>query len=343
MEPRPDPGGQVSGVESALPKFGIRLGDCAELPPTRIHDLVRAARDYGMDSFWFPEHYLPVGGYFPSLEQDRNLDPLELLAFIAEPSGAMLLGTAVVLAPFHHPVQLAKRLSTLAHLTGGRVILGVGVGWAAEEFSAFDVDRRKRGERTDELLAILRQLLAGRPVEVVAHHFRVRVPPHKTMRPTVIPVWGAGGGMPSTFPQVGDALMSTAVANRIGGLDGWITRPTTTAAILRRDRDRLEALNPDVAKGAFTIANVNFGLISTAARPLPRTQVEAIYASHFGALRYEEIADTPYLIGPTSNVLEKVLALKEAGATHFICHMLDPDPGQITAWAEVADMARNVS
>jgi probable F420-dependent oxidoreductase len=85
-------------------------------------------------------------------------DPLDLLAFVAACTTNLGLGTGVLILPAHHPVILAKRLSTIDALSEGRVRLGIGIGWMREELEACGTDATTRGRRTDESIDLLRLL-----------------------------------------------------------------------------------------------------------------------------------------------------------------------------------------
>ncbi len=95
------------------------------------------------------------------------LQPLELLAAVAAWTEAATIGTSVLVAGYHRPVDLAARLATLDVLSGGRVVAGFSVGWSDEEHAQYDVDPRTRGKRADELVDALRACWASDPVE---HH-----------------------------------------------------------------------------------------------------------------------------------------------------------------------------
>ncbi|MFD0818806.1 TIGR03619 family F420-dependent LLM class oxidoreductase, partial [Micromonospora zhanjiangensis] len=89
-------------------------------------------------------------------------DPLDLLAFVAAATSRLLLGTGVLLLPYHHPVVLAKRLATIDLLAKGRLrLLTVGLGSLPGEADAMGVDFRSRGRRADEAIDVLRLLWAG--------------------------------------------------------------------------------------------------------------------------------------------------------------------------------------
>lgn len=90
------------------------------------------------------------------------LDPVDCLAYLAAATDRLLLGTGVLLLPYHHPVTLAKRLATVDVLSGGRLrLLTVGVGALPGEAAAVGVDYRTRGRRADEAVDVLRLLWAG--------------------------------------------------------------------------------------------------------------------------------------------------------------------------------------
>src|SRR4051795_985996 len=123
-------------------------------------------RRLGFESFYLPEHMaLHVGarvGDFEIPPATPIADPLECLAFVAASTSRIMLGTAVLLLPYHEPVVLAKRLATLDVLSRGRMrLLTVGVGALPGEAAAVGVDYRTRGRRADEAIDVLRALWAG--------------------------------------------------------------------------------------------------------------------------------------------------------------------------------------
>src|SRR4051812_8940458 len=123
-------------------------------------------RRLGFESFYLPEHMaLHVGarvGDFEIPPATPIADPLECLAFVAASTSGILLGTAVLLLPYHQPVVLAKRLATLDVLSRGRMrLLTVGVGALPGEAAAAGIDYRTRGRRADEAIDVLRALWAG--------------------------------------------------------------------------------------------------------------------------------------------------------------------------------------
>ena len=88
-------------------------------------------------------------------------DPLVWLAYVASITTSLRLATGILILPQRNPVVLAKELATLDHLSGGRVELGIGVGWLEEEFAALGVPWARRGARTDEYVGAMRALWAS--------------------------------------------------------------------------------------------------------------------------------------------------------------------------------------
>jgi probable F420-dependent oxidoreductase len=85
-------------------------------------------------------------------------DPLIWLAYVASATSRIKLATGIMILPQHNPVMTAKQIATLDHLSGGRMLLGIGVGWLKEEFEALGVPFEARGRRADEYIAAMREL-----------------------------------------------------------------------------------------------------------------------------------------------------------------------------------------
>ena len=127
------------------------------------------AEQRGVGTIWVGEHVVLFEEYassYPYAEDGRIpappgtglLEPLTTLTYLAAHTTTTRLGTAMLLLPQRNPVYVAKEVATLDWLSGGRVDLGVGVGWLEEEFNAVNVPWPRRGKRTDEYLAVLRTL-----------------------------------------------------------------------------------------------------------------------------------------------------------------------------------------
>src|SRR5258708_5511488 len=148
-------------------KFGLSYNTGAYgTDPDQMIAVARHAEQCGFESFYFPEHIaLYPGATVGPVTIPASTpvaDPLECLAFVAAATMSILLGTGVLLLPYHQPVVLAKRLATLDVLSKGRMrLFSVGVGALPGEAMAGGVDFATRGRRADEALDVLRLLWDG--------------------------------------------------------------------------------------------------------------------------------------------------------------------------------------
>jgi len=133
--------------------------------PDRLVKVARQAEESGFEAIYVPEHVaIYPGAQIGAWQVPTDLpfpDPLDVLTFVAASTERLLLGTGVLLLPYHHPVTLAKRLATIDVLSGGRMrLLGIGVGALPGEAAAVGVDYRTRGRRADEAIDVMRALWA---------------------------------------------------------------------------------------------------------------------------------------------------------------------------------------
>jgi alkanesulfonate monooxygenase SsuD/methylene tetrahydromethanopterin reductase-like flavin-dependent oxidoreductase (luciferase family) len=143
-------------------KFGIQVCDqhpSSDDPISRMNELieqVRCARDIGFDTIVAAQHYLS--------EPMQMLQPIPVLARLAAETGDMRLATCILLLPLLNPVDIAEQLTTLDIITGGRLSIGVGLGYRDVEFDAFGVPKDERVTRLVNHLDVLTQLLDGKSV-----------------------------------------------------------------------------------------------------------------------------------------------------------------------------------
>jgi len=134
-----------------------------------LNAVATESEDRGIATIWVGEHVVLFEDYasaYPYAEDGRIpapsgsglLDPIVTLSYLAARTQTVRLGTAMLLLPQRNPVYTAKEVSSLDWLSGGRVDLGVGVGWLKEEFEALNVPWERRGARTDEYIEVLRTL-----------------------------------------------------------------------------------------------------------------------------------------------------------------------------------------
>jgi probable F420-dependent oxidoreductase len=212
-----------------LPQIGRKAG------PGGIKEAAVQAEELGFADVWTSEHIIvPAGAMYPP--SPNFYDPVLTLTWAAAYTSRVGLGTSVLVLPMRHPLPLAKELSTLQNLSGGRLILGVGVGWMEAEFAALGVPFNERGRRTDEGIAMMRAVWNDDPVSfearwipAVIDHMRMMPKPEKP-----IPIWVGG--------------TSEAALRRAVRLDGWHgsrAMPEQAAPLVKRLRE--ERPDPEFA------------------------------------------------------------------------------------------------
>ncbi|MGD0392603.1 MAG: LLM class F420-dependent oxidoreductase [Acidimicrobiales bacterium] len=151
-------------------KFGVAFANIGSfVDPDEAVRLAQAAEAAGFESIWTVDHVVVPAGYqstypydpsgrLPSGEGTVFPDPLIWLAYVAARTSTLRLGTGILIVPQRNPLVLAKELATLDHLSGGRMILGAGIGWLEEEFTALGVPFAGRVQRTEEAIAAMRAL-----------------------------------------------------------------------------------------------------------------------------------------------------------------------------------------
>ena len=164
-------------------KFGIVFANVGPWGlPDNATAMAEAAEEFGVDSLWTVEHVVVPKGYesaypysptgkMPGPEDSPIPDPLVWLTYVAAKSTTLRLCTGVLILPQRNPLVLAKEVATLDQLSGGRVSLGIGVGWLEEEFDALGIPFNERAARTDETVDALRAAWTQNPASHHGTHF----------------------------------------------------------------------------------------------------------------------------------------------------------------------------
>ena len=152
-------------------KFGVMFANTGfGASPDGAKAIAQGAEAGGFETLWTVEHVVVPSGYDSKYPYDPSgkmaggaeafdlPDPLIWLTWAAAHTERIRLGTGVMVLPQRNVVVTAKEVATLDHLSGGRVTLGVGVGWLAEEFAALGVPFGERGARMDEYIDVMREL-----------------------------------------------------------------------------------------------------------------------------------------------------------------------------------------
>jgi probable F420-dependent oxidoreductase len=156
-------------------------------PKTSVDNIVTTARwaeELGYHSLWLTDHVVlaeKVEAYYPYRTHGRWdyppdtewLDPLLTLARAGAAAPSLKLGTSVLVLPIRNPVLLAKQISSLDFLSGGRVILGAGAGWMEEEFNIIGESFKNRGRRVAEMVQLMRQFWTGETVDFQGEFYHV--------------------------------------------------------------------------------------------------------------------------------------------------------------------------
>jgi probable F420-dependent oxidoreductase len=195
------------------------LGPAAN--PENVIKIAQKAEELGYDSVWTTERLLvpvnPVGGYggmagLPIPEQYKiQLDPLDTLSVVAAVTKRARLGTSVLDLPFYNAALLARRLTTIDVFSGGRLTVGLGLGWCPEEFDAVGVSMRQRGKRADEALELMHAVWKKDPVEFQGKFWKIP-PSHMQPKPVQKP-----------HPPILMAAYAPAAMKRVATkADGWL-------------------------------------------------------------------------------------------------------------------------
>ena len=165
-------------------KFGLMYSNAGPFAyPEGLTNLARTAEETGVESLWTVEHVvIPVGykstypydpsGRIPLPESVPIPDPLLPLAYAAAVTKRLRLATGILILPQRHPLYVAKEVATLDVLSGGRAILGIGVGWLQEEFDALGIPFESRAARTHECVRAIRSLWKDEPEPFQGKFFR---------------------------------------------------------------------------------------------------------------------------------------------------------------------------
>ncbi len=267
-----------------------------------ITTLARRADALGYDSIWVTDRmlipvqsrsaypYSPTGA-FPLGPDEPWLEPLTAVTYLATITERINVGTSVLVIPYRNPVFTAKALATADYLSGGRVILGAGVGWWREEFTALGIPFEDRAARTVEYLRIMREIWTKPRIAFEGPFARIAeaggVGPHPARRPC-IPIWigGHSDGALRRVVAVGDGWHPLGLRPPVS------LHPPEMAAKVRQLHDMAGAAGRDPA---------------------------GITISFKAPLKFEEApgARTP-LTGSASQIVEDLQAYVAAGVRHFV-------------------------
>lgn len=224
---------------TTLPQFGDAAGEAA-----RIGDFAARAEEAGAASLWVGDRLLaavdPQIGYGGTdtipVRFRRALDPFALLAVAASRTTRATLGTSVLVGPLYPPAVLARSLTTISALSGGRLVAGLGIGWSPEEYAGAGLAFDRRGARLDELLDGLDILWSDAPAPLTGPRF---------------PLPAVHVETPDPRPAVYLSGWSEAALRRVGRRgDGWLPVGRLPSDDVDGQADRLVRLRETVDAAA---------------------------------------------------------------------------------------------
>jgi probable F420-dependent oxidoreductase len=272
--------------------------------PDVLTDAARAAERLGFDAVWSADRVVTpwrIDTPYPYAEDgvfivppDRPfLDSMACLSFLAGRTERIRLGISVLVLPYRHPLYWARLATTIDHLSGGRLIMGAGVGWMREEFDALGVPFAERGRMTDESLEAVRVLLRDERCTYEGRHYRFR---DVSFRPRPVqerlPIWVGGEGRPARRR-----------AGRHG--DAWFPY------FVRITAEEVRAAHADVREAAAAAGRDPGAVALTCCCPIEVTAADVPQ-------------DPSRLRGSPAQLVEALRAYERAGVAHVALQFMVP-------------------
>jgi alkanesulfonate monooxygenase SsuD/methylene tetrahydromethanopterin reductase-like flavin-dependent oxidoreductase (luciferase family) len=284
---------------------------------------VRAARQNGFASLWVPHHY--------ATQPMQMLAPIPMLAYLLHEAEGMVIGPNILVLPLLNPIHVAEDAVTLDLLSGGRYVLGVGIGYREAEFNAFDVPLKERVQRFNEGIAVMRRLWTEDRVTHQGKSFKIDDLGIglKPVRPGGPPIWVAG---------VVDAAVKRAA--RIG--DAWLITNFAHLSVLvpqmKMYRATLAELNKPFPDDVPITRECYIGPTREKALEECRAALEHKYGAYssWGLDKlsndaesfnqpFEAFAKDRFIIGDKASVKDEIQRYRELlGVNHFIMRVQWP-------------------
>src|SRR5262245_27328353 len=196
----------------------MKLGICVPhygrpIEVDRMLAVVQQAEESGLDSVWVTDHVI-VPRDVDVIYREQMLDPLAVLPWLAGVTDRISLGTSVIILPYRSPVPAAKLLASVDVLSGGRLIVGVAIGWVEGEFAALGVPFKERVSRSEEAIELFKTLWTTPVPEVDTrrhqlHRLRFSPMPLEKPRPPTL-VGGSSEGAMRRVARCGDGWHATS-------------------------------------------------------------------------------------------------------------------------------------
>ena len=299
---------------------------------TRLTTSIRKCEEYGID-VWVIDHLLSA----PGLYGTAWLEPLNVLAYAAALTSRVKLATGILVLPVRHPVVLAKEISTLAHLTNGRYMFGVGPGWYAREYEVTGSRIEERGKRTDEIIDAVKLLLATPNASYQGRYYQFRDVTIDPRPPKLPDIWVSGG---SRIPDPGEhdvPVIATTVMDRIVKAGNWLSRCSGTQEWVKRDWGQLQhhAIKLGRDPKALTFGHCNFiHLTETGSHDKAVEEARAPFTRVMGTHRSFEHLQECYMVGSIDRLNARIADLVGAGLEYLVLGPVSDDPRQFDLMAK---------
>ena len=305
-------------------RFAAGVGDRVDL--ARLVDYARRAESLGYATLLLPDHLL-----------DERA-PLPALAAVAEATSRLRLGTFVLNSDLHHPALLAHELATLDRLSGGRLEIGLGAGWNAEEYQRAGIpfpSHRIRLERLAEAIQVLKGLFAAGPFTFQGRHYRIAElegRPKPVQRPH--PPFLVGGGGRQALELAARQAQIVGLAPRIPAPyrhDPRSCVPEATAEKVGWVRAAAGERFADLELNTYpALAPVT---ITGAARTVARDLADRLRARDGVEVGADALLDSPHVfVGTIEQLVEKCVGLRERFGISYIMAA-----GEMEAFAPVVE------
>ena len=292
--------------EAVITKSGLKLGIAlpqgsrdGRIDITTVRDFALQAEAAGFDDLWTIEQ---ITGRYAVLES------VSLLAYLSAITTRIRLGTAVLVTNLRNPIQLAKELSSVDHLSSGRITVGVGLGGDTRMYAAYGLTEDRRVARFVEGIRVMKALWTQPSVTLTGEFFQlegVSMEPKPLQKPHP-PLW---------FGARTEAAQRRSVSHG----DGWMGAGSTVLSEFFVELARMQRLLAEAGRDASTFPLSKRVYVSiNDDEAVARRSIEAMMHDFYGIS--EPKADAWAVYGSTGRVLETLVRMRDAGLTHMMLH-----------------------
>ncbi|MFV2043972.1 MAG: LLM class flavin-dependent oxidoreductase, partial [Anaerolineales bacterium] len=317
---------QLSLLPPAPMKFGFIPTEGGAHYPEFLEE-VMLGESLGFDSVWLEEHHGVRDHYWPS--------PLVALAGVATRTTNIILGTDIAVLPFYHPVRIAEDAALLDIMSGGRLILGVAIGYKPDEFDLYQVPLKMRGARFEEAIRLIKLLWTQKEVHFKGKYYQVeglKIEPRPLSKPHP-PIWIGGWGE-----------LSLARAAQLA--DAWVPGPTANWEKLVQTWEtyqrNMESAGRDFSRQPTPLTReVVVAETDELARDMAERHLLINYRDEYGGGKwkhpliggedsapvdeFEAISRDRFLVGSPERITAELQRYKEAfQVDHLICRLFFP-------------------